>query len=289
MPPQKRYYSLRTGKNQNAIHYDLPMLRRLLADLYKSYDERCYFQEAFGYNCVDAGIVSGILGSDIEAQMMRLIRKPGLWPIPKYIDGYSEDDAFDVIEFLCDWVSKPLDGIYHSFSLCGWHYHTFDKETGQSEFRDEINNMLCDYGDGSQLSTEGEIQMLPISGLDELMVHPQSTLDPRNVEARVQSAVSKFRQRHSTADDQRDAVRDLADVLEFLKPRLHDVITAQDEKDLFHLANKFGIRHHNDEQKNDYDKDVWLRWIFYYYRATVDAVIRLLERDNKNKEDGVAF
>jgi len=78
----------------------------------------------------------------------------------------------------------------------------------------------------------------------------------------------------------RDAIRNLADVLEFLRPRLEKVMTKKDENDLFNIANNFGIRHHNDSQKTNYEKSVWFSWMFYSYLTTIHAVVRLL-----NKED----
>ena len=45
------------------------------------------------------------------------------------------DDLFDVIEFLYDHVSKPIetDGVYHSWGQCGWHYSKFERENGKKE------------------------------------------------------------------------------------------------------------------------------------------------------------
>jgi hypothetical protein len=82
----------------------------------------------------------------------------------------------------------------------------------------------------------------------------------------------------STVDDRRRAVRDLADVMEYLRPKLQALLTANDEKDLFNLANNFGIRHHNDKQKTNYDAALWLSWMFYYYLATIHVMLRKLEQ-----------
>jgi hypothetical protein len=82
-------------------------------------------------------------------------------------------------------------------------------------------------------------------------------------------------------DERRDAVRDLADVLEFLRPQAKAVLASKDEADLFNLANNFGIRHHNAGQKTDYDPAIWLSWAFYYYLATIHAVTRLIEKANQ--------
>jgi len=65
--------------------------------------------------------------------------------------------------------------------------------------------------------------------------------DVDNVGKRVAAAVLKFRRHRSTFSDQRDAIRDLADVLEFLRPQL--VLTNKDDAALFNIANnlRYGI------------------------------------------------
>ena len=280
---KRKYYSARTGKNPNATQYDLVILRRLFRDLYLQFDEKQYFQEAFGYFCVDAGDVPGTLGSDIEAQMLRYIRKDNLWPIQEKVLQYEEDDLFDVIEFLYDYVSKPIDGYFHSFSGCGWHYDTFDKATGQAEYREEVNELLRDYKSGYELSPNGEILELAEPGLENLFAANLPTYDPQNVEQRIKAAILKFRRYRSSLDDRRDAIRDLADVLEFLRPQVKKVLLSRDESDLFNLANNFGIRHHNPKQKTEYDKAIWYSWMFYYYLATIHACLRLIKKAESDK------
>lgn len=73
------YYSKRIGNNPEAKP-DLTMLRRLFFTVYKSFLQKKYFQEAFGYDCGDGDVV-GKLGSDIEAAMFLKLRKRELWPI----------------------------------------------------------------------------------------------------------------------------------------------------------------------------------------------------------------
>lgn len=281
----RNYYSARTGKNANASPYSLDILLRLFRDLYLQFLNDDYFQEAFGYDCEDHGQVQGKLGSDIEVQMLRLIRKSELWPIQDKCEGYSEDDLFDVIEFLHEHISKPIDGYYHEWNKCGWHYHTFDTRSGQQEFRDKVNEILCDYKKGYELSENGEILELPENGLENLFVENLPIYEPDNVEQRVESAIKKFRNYRSSLDEKRDAIRDLADVLEFLRPKMKKVIFKPDEKYLYNLteetyniANNYGIRHHNNKQKQDYDKDIWYNWIFYYYLVTIHAFVRLIKK-----------
>ena len=106
------------------------------------------------------------------------------------------------------------------------------------------------------------------------------TQDP-NIAGRINAAVSKFRRYRSTFDERRDAIRDLADVLEYLRPKLKSVLTKADESDLFNLANNFGIRHHNQQQKTDYDQAIWLSWMFYFYLATIHVCLRMLNKKLK--------
>lgn len=282
------YYSVRLGKNPLAI-FDLPILLRLFRDLYTSFLYRDYFKEAFGYDCVDRGNVPGILGSDIEAQIFRNIRKDNLYPIQDKCESYTEEDLFDIIEFLFDFVSKPIEGSgwYHGYSDCGWHDQKFDKNIGQEEYRTEINQLLKDYSTGFELSTDGIIQILAKEGLQDLLNLEAPKYDQDNVDQKIEMAVKKFRNRHASIDEKKDAIRDLADVLEFLRLKMKDLIengdlVSKDESDLFELANNFGLRHHDGKQKLSYDKEIWYPWMFYYYLSTLHAVIALI---NKNEAD----
>lgn len=136
------------------------------------------------------------------------------------------------------------------------------------------------------MSANGEILALSEKGLENLLQANFPSRDPENIENRVNNAVLKFRRYRSSIDDRRDAIRDLADVLEFLRPKLKTVITRHDENDLFNIANNFGIPHHNDSQKTEYEKAIWYSWMFYYYLATIHATMRLIENHEKENQAG---
>ncbi len=253
------------------------MLTSLVKDIFDDYSRRCFFDEAFGMVCEDqGGLIPGAAGEDAEAYFRRKVRKD-LWPININYTHYTEDDLFDVIEFLYDHVSQPVQGDFHSF-YNHVHYKVFNKVLGQSEFRKEINELLADYHDGFELSQKGEILSLADVGMKTLSDAPLPSYDPENAEARVERAKNKYLLYKSSVDDRRDSVRELADVLEFLRPKLKAVLTKKDESDLFELANRFAIRHHDGDQKKDYDRAIWLSWMYYYYLATIHAAIRLIEQ-----------
>jgi hypothetical protein len=252
---------------------------KLFDALYWDFEGKGYFQEAFGYTCVDAGYVPGSIGGDIQAYFLTKLRKSNLWPISEKHQGYSEEDLFDVIEFLYDYISKPINGRYHSYGDCGWHYDTFEQRSGRNEYRNRINELLKDYREGYELSRKGEILTLGIAGTETLLEETPPPYDDKNVDSRIAGAIDIFRRYRSSLEDKRNAVKMLTDTLEFLKPKLKAVLTRADERDLFQIANGFGIRHHNEKQSTDYDQAVWLDWMFYYYLATINATIRLIKRN----------
>lgn len=280
----RKYYSVRSGKNPLSSKIPLPDFLQLFYDLYKEFEINGYFQEAFGYHCVDEGFVPGKLGIQIEAKFFRKLKKRNIWPIDKKYQNYSEEDTFDVIELFYDLISKPIEGNDHSFNNCGLHYFKFDAESGKREYRSEINDLLIDFGNGFELSIEGEILTLPERGLENLLDANLPEYDPENVENKINLAINKFRRYKSSLEERKNAIRELADVLEYLRPKCKAMISKKDESDLFELANNFGIRHHNNVQKTDYDKSIWYSWIFYYYLATIHASLRLITlRDGMKK------
>ena len=66
----------------------------------------------------------------------------------------------------------------------------------------------------------------------------------------------------------------LTRVLPRLRPQVKTLLTSADEKDLFNIANNFGVRHHNEKQRTAYDASIWLSWMFYFYLSTIHVVLR---------------
>ena len=109
----RKYYLIRNNKNplSNRISFDI--LLQMFFTTYQDLYIKGYFQEAFGIDCVD-GYISGTLGFNIDGVILKNLRKVNLWPIREKYIIYTEDDLFDIIEFLYDNVSLPLKGNYHS-------------------------------------------------------------------------------------------------------------------------------------------------------------------------------
>lgn len=272
------YYSQRNSLNPNPdglpLRDVIDLFLRLLDELF----QHGYFVEALGYECVDAGFIEGTI-HDVELALLLAIRKKHIWPPRRYAHSYSEDDFFDLIEFLFQHVSKPSKGTLHTYGDCGMHWETFDIQKGRDHFRNKVNAALAHYERPFELAKTGEILNKPDAGFEQLIAADMPTKNP-SVRDRVAAAGLRYRRHGATLDDRRQAVRDLVDVLEYLKPQIKQHLTSADEKDLFNIANNFGIRHHNDKQKTDYDANLWLSWMFYYYLATIHVVVRKMSRHN---------
>ena len=266
------YYSLRKGTNPNMSGLPLADVVNLFVKIFDHLREDGYFHESFGYDCVDAGYIGGTV-RDIELEMLLTVRKKDLWPIHAASSSYSEDDFFDVVEFLYQHVSKPIDGQNHEYSYCGMHWETFNKTQGQAEYRDKVNIVLGQYAHPFELSSAGEVLHRPEVGFEQIFESDIPSEDS-NITGRVDAAVLRYRRHGSNFDDRRQAVRDLADVLEYLRPKMKSLLTSADENDLFNLVNNFGVRHHNNQQKTRYDAELWLNWMFYFYLATIHVVLR---------------
>src|ERR1700733_5304359 len=271
------YFSQRAGFNPYPNGLPLKGVTDLFVRIYDQLQQDGYFDEAFGYECVDAGFIPGKV-CDIDLEILLAIRKRDLWPVGKCAANYSEDDFFDVIEFLFQHVSKPVDGQYHSYSDCGMHWATFNTADGRKVYCERVNVVLAHYERQFELSPSGEVLQKPEQGFERIFAADIPSKDPKIVD-RVNAAVLQFRRHGSTINDRRQAVRDLADVLEYLRPRVQSVLTSNDEKDLFNLANNFGIRHHNDRQRTNYDTTLWLGWMFYFYLSTVHVLLRKMDQD----------
>jgi hypothetical protein len=200
-------------------------------------------------------------------------------------EDITEDHIFDVIEFLYDHVSKPgeLEDMRTESGFNYQDYGSYDCQAGQEEFRNTANVFLVDYKTGFELTKDGIVLALGTDGLQHILGAEIIPYDEANVDSKVRDAIAKWRNRHLSLTGKKEAIRELADVFEWLKKTkgLGDVLDGKDESAIFDIANNFGIRHHNPKQKTNYDQVIWYAWIFHFYLATYHATIRLLIKKEK--------
>ena len=273
--PPRQYWSRRHG-----ITPSLTLLQvcKVFSSTLGEFDRLGYFDEWFGYVCVDLGDVPGRAGSDRAAFVERRTFRDDLWPFRDRWPDWDEAALLTAVEFYYDHVSEGVQGTRHDYMDCGMHWDAFDPAPARARYRQEANELLFELGDGYELLPSGEVVHRAPPGLESLFAARPVPIAGKRYEERIEDAVRKFRSRTASPTDRRDAVRDLADVLEFLRPEIKRVLTKKDDAALFEIANKFAIRHMDGEQFTEYTKPVWLSWMFYFYLATIYAVGHLIER-----------
>lgn len=148
-----------------------------------------------------------------------------------------------------------------------------------------MNSFLCDYKSGFELTEGGTILALGTDGVQYILEAEIVPYDEVNVDNKVRNAIRKWKNRHLNISEKKEAIRELADVFEWLKKskKLEKVLDRKDEAALFEIANAFGLRHHNPKQKSNYDQNIWFSWIFHFYLATYHAVVRSLIKTDRGK------
>jgi hypothetical protein len=266
----RRYYSSR-AKPGNLTLEDLYWK---LANLYLLFRDKDYFKGK-------AGITKTDLPDAIRHEAaVALSFQPFL--ITKWSQAdITEDHIFELLEFLYDQVSKP--GQWVEVNWNEYAYDGYDDEAGREEFRDKANSFLADYKTGFELTEDGTVLAMGTDGLQHILDAEIIPYDEENVDSKVRDAIVKWRNRHLSMSEKKEAIRELADVFEWLKETkgLGAVLDRKDEGAIFQIANEFGVRHHDPKQKTNYDRAIWYSWIFHFYLATYHAAIRLLIRKEK--------
>ncbi len=249
------------------------------------YESDGWLQEWFGKECVDRNDVEGRGGHDPAAFVERRTLRDDLWPPDRSWQDWDQDALLTAVEFFYDHISKPTDGWDHDYAHCGYHATAFDAGAARAAYRVEVNGLVSQLEEGFELLEGGEVVRRAPSGTEALLEGVPPPIAGKDYEVRVTSAVRKFRARSSSPDDRRDAVRDLADVLELLRPEIKRVLSKKDDAAIFEIANNFAIRHYNAAQQKDYDP-VWLSWMFYFYLATIHAVAHFIRREGAERGTG---
>jgi hypothetical protein len=271
----RRYYSSRnklTPLNLGELYWKLQ-------NLYLLFRDRDYFKGK-------AGITKDVLPDAMKYEAaIALTFQP--FPITKWEEGQiTEDHVFDTLEFLYDHVAKPGEWTRMTTDT-GYNYDDYDgydEDSGREEFRQKTNAFLCDYRSGYELTKDGIVLAAGTEGLQHILDAEIVPYDEANVDSRVRNAILKWRNRHLTLSVKKEAIRELADVFEWLKKTkgLDQVLNKRDDSAIFDIANNFAIRHHNPQQKTEYDKNIWYSWMFHFYLATYHAAIRLLIKQEKD-------
>jgi hypothetical protein len=275
LPGTRRYYAAR--KSPGGL--TLQGLYRKLQHLYLFYRDRDYLKEA--------GITKLSLSDTIKHKAAMSLSFE-MFPITKWTNQeVTEDHVFEALEFLHDHVSRP-GVLVEMSSETGFNYMDYDgydEKAGRDEFRGDANAFLADYQLGFELAKDGTVLALGTGGLEQILDAEIVPYDEINVDSKVRNAIVKWRNRHLSLEEKKAAIRELADVFEWLKKtkQLAKILDRKDESALFELANNFAVRHHDPNQKSNYDQTIWYSWMFHFFLASYHAAIRLLIKHEKER------
>lgn len=277
-PPRRVYY--RERKTRIGASSDQQLDNSAVIDTYidlvGDLDELGYFDRYFTRDCVD-----DIRAGQPAEYLRRNLHEEVRWPLNSSQLSSDIELFYDVVEVLHDAAARPRTiDFNHTFCDCGWHMGDFDTRIGQTVYRWRVNQILDDSGTGLRLADDGDTTGQLTTATDAArtdLVHRTMERTATPSTDRVRHGIEQFRKRGATRTDKRAAARDLADVLEQRRKNvLTDALAKTHAGELFHIANKFDIRHHTDDQKSDYP-EYYLDWIFWLYLATIELTNNVID------------
>lgn len=247
---------------------------------------------AFGIDypdeCPDGEGIAGVneytLGLALAAEV------PGLsWPINAR-DLPPTLAIMDFIEFCHRHVAKPIQGSYHSFFR---HYHlSFDREEGQSKFRENVNRIFARNGVAYELQKSGQVQRLAPPVLREALTIAQFNTGDTELDVMLESSRAKYLspdpqirresleklwdawERVKTiepASDKKASVRQLLDRVAS-EPKFREVLD-NEALELTRIGNAFQIRH-SETSQIPLDTDDHIDYLFHRLFAMIQLVLR---------------
>ena len=272
---RRKYFSERSG-NRKFTSRDL---FERFKDTYLYFKEQDYFKQHLELTSLEVSRKAKYLSS------IKLNAK--IFPIDDWSMEMAEDVEliFSSIEFLSDHISEP--GSWEVFATeTGFNYRdyaSYDSKAGQDDFRNAVNSFLNEYKDGYELNSEREIVKIGSHGIETILDATIEEYDFDNVDLKVKKAKRIWKNRNATLSDKKKAILELADVFEWLRDTeaLQEALNQKDSNDLFNIINNFALRHHNQNQKNGYDENIWYAWMFHFFLATYHSVIRTIKKKSE--------
>lgn len=280
------YYPARQQPPASAsvVQRDIAGAKRAWETMVTDLLNRGYLDRTITRACVDVDIITPDQADGLDRVLAERLGSDRLWHTAA--ETWTDDEFFGMVEVVHDVVARPRHRRYHSYDNCGYHYSAFAVYPAQILYRWSVNRLLRRYGIDLQLAKAGDdvgrLVHGPSDGRDELVAAALRT--PGSDGDRARFAVSLFRSRASDVESKRSACIALAGVLESRRKLLKAELLSKDEGALFQIANQFGVRHQNADQRADYD-EAYLDWLFWWYLATVELTNQLLTRQNSASSD----
>lgn len=271
------YYAERNNLlKESDFSIDLNQLLKYFLGIYKYFnDNRCFRAAEYGVWWEDDYgnkelIIPPTLAPSPELYFMRHLNSNEIWPIESNAMNYNEVELFTVIEILYNHI-----GIYNYDEV------KVVKDFAREQFRTQINNVLKLYEDGYMIDEEqGIVINIPNVAMKKLLSEDISIIGNDTIINQLQTAMKMYFRFDSNLESKKKAINILADILEPLRSELkamYEDTNSNKSHDsmIFGIVNKFNIRHNNEDQMTDYDKEVWYDWMVQYYTSVILTYYKL--------------
>ena len=187
----------------------------------------------------------------------------------------SEDCIFLHLEIGFHLVSKPEFLIE---SPSGTYKYKFSDGEGQKEYVNRMNVVLNEYKDEYQMNKNGQIERRMDPETHRMCHSDFSNPWPDDkVKNQIEAAVGKVIRREANTEDWKDAAKQLAGVLEFIRMK-SEYLSPKDQKDLCLLVNKL-LRHNDPEQYILTNLLSGYKYMFRVYLSTILWVLDCIRED----------
>lgn len=277
----------RGPRPRTKLEIEAPSWGGLIA-LIDSYVSNGGFGVDFPESCLDG---YGPTGTDMHAFGLALRAEiPDIeWPlradtIPNTLS------ALDLVEFCHRHVAEPIKGSYHSFFR---HSHlTFDRSTGQADFRDRVNRIFGRNGVAFSLEQDGSVVRLAPPVLDEELRRAAFDTGDSTLDGLLEAARTRFLSPDPAT--RREALEKLWDAWERLKtlesgtdkkasakalldkaatePKFREVLE-QEANSLTKIGNGFRIRHSETTQV-EIQSENQIDYLFHRLLALILLLVR---------------
>ncbi|MGM0835424.1 MAG: hypothetical protein ACQEV7_04660 [Bacillota bacterium] len=259
----RQYYSERNGLVKEKYRLSLSEMRYYFDKIYNEYEPLGCFHK-----------LSEEAEHDYTLFSIERFNKVHVLPYNK-VFKYQEDDIFDLIELLYEYIDVPFRKMVFGAPL----NNDALKIDYKNDFRKKMNRVISKYDEGYYLTEEGEIRKGVTDGLD-ILVNTEITInenivDDANNSNEVEKAKALFLHHKSSETDRRNALLILGRVIEVNRKELKTEFMAKDESELFELLNRYNVRHSDLSQKKDYPTEIYFDWMFYNLLSAIDAFYKI--------------
>jgi len=273
-----KYYAERNGLLNNDFNISLKDLRLYFFKTYQYLENLNYFEAAISGIWIDDGWndsyqkIPPLLAPSPEVFFAKHLSSSRIYPIHEYYEHYTEGELFTVIEIM-----------YNNASLYDDNTGKLKTEDAKKDFAMHINSILRFYKDGYFLQTnDGFVSKNVNKPLKMMLSEDLSTLLSEDVIEKMKTAVKMYYRFDSNIELKKKAITILYDILEPLREDLKDILNLKYEvnknihdKLIFDIVNNFKIRHNTENQKTQYEVEIWLDWMMQYYSSIIITYYKL--------------